>query len=168
MHEETRRKGKLAWGKRGEYLVLIQFMLVTVFFALPVYPGLSGTDLFKAIALIRWAALSLFTGCALVFVTLGSYTIRRYLTPLPFPVGHNRLVTTGIYGMVRHPLYSGLLIAASGWTFFSMSLSHLLLTVCGFIFFSYKASLEERWLTERHPEYADYARHVKKFIPRVY
>ncbi len=168
MHYETRRKGKLAWQNRGEYLVLIQFLLVTLFVALPVYPCFSGTDLFKAIAFIRWTILYLFSGCALIFITLGTYSIRRYLTPLPYPVRHNQLITTGIYGVVRHPLYSSLLFASSGWTFFSMSLSHLLLTVCGVIFFSYKASMEERWLTERHPEYACYARRVKKFIPLLY
>jgi protein-S-isoprenylcysteine O-methyltransferase Ste14 len=155
-------------GKKGEYLVLIQFLLVTVFVALPVYPSISGTELFKAIAIIRWTFLILFTGCALIFVTCGSYTIRYYLTPLPYPVRHNQLVTTGIYGVVRHPLYSGLFFAASGWTLFSMSLSHFLLTVCGAIFFSYKSSLEEQWLKERHPEYAAYALRVKKFIPMFY
>jgi protein-S-isoprenylcysteine O-methyltransferase Ste14 len=48
-----------------------------------------------------------------------------------------------------------------------MSASHLLLTALGCLFFSHKAAKEEQWLTERHPEYRDYARKVRKFIPRI-
>ena len=58
--------------------------------------------------------------------------------------------------------------AAFGWTVFQMSFSHFLLTAAGFVFFSYKASREESWLTELHPEYSDYAHHVRKFIPWIY
>jgi protein-S-isoprenylcysteine O-methyltransferase Ste14 len=36
-----------------------------------------------------------------------------------------------------------------------------------FAFFDYKAGKEEAWLTQRHPEYADYARRVHKFVPWV-
>lgn len=99
---------------------------------------------------------------------LGVLEIRRYLTPLPYPVDHNRLVTTGIYGLVRHPLYSSQLFAALGWTLFSLSVLHLVLLVLGFAFFDYKASREEAWLTERHPEYRTYTRRVRKLIPWIY
>lgn len=105
---------------------------------------------------------------ALGFGVLGALQIRRYLTPLPYPVDHSRLVTSGVYGLVRHPLYSSQLFAALGWSLFTLSLSHLAILVLGFLFFDYKASKEELWLTERHPEYADYARRVRKLIPWIY
>jgi protein-S-isoprenylcysteine O-methyltransferase Ste14 len=69
---------------------------------------------------------------------------------------------------VRHPLYSSQLFAALGWTLYTLSLSHLLILVVGFLFFDYKAGKEEGWLTERHPAYPDYARRVKKLVPWVY
>ena len=81
---------------------------------------------------------------------------------------HSRLVTTGVYGLVRHPLYSSQLFAALGWTLFTLSLSHLGILVLGFLFFDYKASKEEGWLTVRHPEYTAYANRVRKFIPWIY
>lgn len=37
-----------------------------------------------------------------------------------------------------------------------------------FIWLDRKASLEERWLQERFPDYAVYRRRVKKLIPWVY
>ena len=69
---------------------------------------------------------------------------------------------------MRHPLYSSQLFAALRWVAFSLSLSHLALLAVGFVFFDFKASKEEDWLTERHPDYAEYARGVRKLIPWIY
>lgn len=66
------------------------------------------------------------------------------------------------------PLYSSQLFAPFGWIIFTLSRSHLLPLVATFLFFSYKADKEELWLKERHPEYEEYAKRVKKFIPWGY
>ncbi|MEI6756793.1 MAG: hypothetical protein WCK85_02985 [Chlorobium sp.] len=42
------------------------------------------------------------------------------------------------------------------------------MTLLALLYFIYKASREERWLTERHSEYSAYALKVKKFIPWLY
>jgi protein-S-isoprenylcysteine O-methyltransferase Ste14 len=168
MNNETTESRKSLRGSKGEYLVLLQFALMLGFVVLPVYPQLSGTELFEKLTIMRWTALALFTSCALIFGAFGSYAIRKFLTPLPYPTEDNQLITTGIYSIVRHPLYSGLLFAAFGWSVYSMSISHFILTGIATLFFSYKASREEQWLKDRHPEYTDYTRRVKKFIPWVY
>lgn len=155
-------------GKRGEYLVVLQFVLFFGFILTPEWNPLATPALLDTLAPLRWAALILFALVALIFGGLGSLHIRDYLTPLPYPVDHNQLVKHGVYAWVRHPLYSSQLFAALGWTLFSLSLPHLLILVIGFFFFDYKAGKEEGWLTERHPEYLDYAKIVKKFIPFVY
>lgn len=69
---------------------------------------------------------------------------------------------------LHHPLYSSQLFTGFGWIIFTLSLSHLLLLAVAFLFFSYKADKEELWLKERYPEYEEYKRRVKKFIPWVY
>lgn len=155
-------------GKRGEYLVLIQFVLFFAFILIPRWSPFASEALLEGLAPVRWAALALCGLVALLLGGLGSAHIREYLTPLPYPVDHNQLVQHGIYSWVRHPLYSSQLFAALGWTLFTLSLSHLAILVLGFVFFDYKASKEERWLTERHPHYADYARRVRKLVPWVY
>ena len=116
----------------------------------------------------RLAVLAVCLVLALVIGGLGVLKLGANLTPLPYPLDHNRLVTQGIYALIRHPLYSCQLFAALGWVVYSLSLSHLLLLVVAFLFFDYKATQEEAWLTERHPEYADYARGTRKLIPWVY
>lgn len=45
----------------------------------------------------------------------------RRLTPLPFPKESSSLVQTGVYAIVRHPIYSGGLVLAIGWAFRTQS-----------------------------------------------
>jgi protein-S-isoprenylcysteine O-methyltransferase Ste14 len=158
-----------AWhGRRGELLVVIQFVLVFAFVLAPTWNPWAGPWLIEWTYALRLGALWILGLSALALAGLGAIQIRGYLTPLPYPVDHSQLVTGGVYGLVRHPLYSSQLIAALGWTCYTLSLSHLAILVLGFLFFDYKASKEERWLTERHPQYVDYARRVRKLVPGIY
>jgi protein-S-isoprenylcysteine O-methyltransferase Ste14 len=156
------------FGGRGEYLVAIQFALMIGFALLPVWhPGIGPNAMdaswtWRTVSALALALLSL------AFGALGSHHIRDYLTPLPYPVDHSQLVQHGIYGIVRHPLYASLLLAGLAWTLYNLSLSHLLALLFCFAFFDFKARKEEAWLTRRHPEYADYARRVHRFVPWIY
>ncbi|WP_164927067.1 methyltransferase family protein [Chlorobaculum tepidum] len=153
------------FGQRGEHLVIIQMALVAIYFFTPAWPDLRSGELYRHLALVRWIGLVAGMAGGAVFGIGGSLNIRKYLTPLPYPVEHSRLVDTGVYALVRHPLYSSQLFAAAGWTIFSLSLTHLIVTLVALIFFNYKASKEEAWLMERHPEYRKYASRVGKFVP---
>jgi protein-S-isoprenylcysteine O-methyltransferase Ste14 len=165
---EDKRKTSLLYGSRGEHLVVLQFVLFFGFVLMPPWNPLLTAATMDVSGTVRWAVLLIAGAAALALGGLGLVHIRRYLTPLPYPVDHNRLVSHGAYAVVRHPLYSSQLFAALGWTVFQLSLSHLALLVIGFLFFDRKAAREEVWLEERHPEYSDYARRVKKLIPWVY
>ncbi|KAA6185184.1 isoprenylcysteine carboxylmethyltransferase family protein [Thiohalocapsa marina] len=164
----SKQNTRAGLGRRGEWLVALQFALMAIFFLLPVWqPGL-GAAAMDATMLWRSLGAGLLGLVALVFGGLGSHHIRDYLTPLPYPVDHSQLVQHGVYGLVRHPLYASLLFAGLAWTLYHLSLSHLLFLAVCFLFFDYKASREEAWLTERHPEYVAYAQRVRKFLPWVY
>jgi protein-S-isoprenylcysteine O-methyltransferase Ste14 len=155
-------------GRRGEYLVVIQFALMFGFILAPAWNPWVTPEILADLAQVRWV---LGLGCAGVALSLGGLGVLHiweYLTPLPYPVAHSQLVRHGVYGIVRHPLYSSQLFAALGWVAFNLSLSHLALLAIGFVFFDFKASKEEAWLTERHPDYVDYARGVRKLVPWIY
>jgi len=162
--EKESQKLKMT-GSRGEFLVAIQMALVALYLFVPEWPDLRSEALYEQLTLLRWGGLVAGMLGGAVFGIGGSLSIRRYLTPLPYPVDHSKLVDTGVYALVRHPLYSSQLFAAAGWALFSLSLSHLMVTIIAALFFNYKASKEEAWLTERHPEYRDYAAKVGKFVP---
>lgn len=161
------RKGWLK-GERGEYLVLLQGLLLVGLIILPVYrpPGLSNDS--SIWLYCRWGIALLFGLMALGLVIKGLLDLGNSLTPLPYPKEDGQLVQVGIYGLVRHPLYSGLIFAALSWVIFQASLSHLLATLVLFAFFNAKASREETWLSKKYPEYLDYQERVKRFIPGIY
>lgn len=155
-------------GKRGEYFVVLQFVVIFAFILTPVWNPLATPWVLDALEPLRWGGLVVFGLIAMLFGGLGSANLREYLTPLPYPVDHSQLIQHGIYAYVRHPLYSSLLFSALAWTFYSLSLTHLLVLVIAALFFDNKAAKEEGWLIERHPEYVQYAQRVKKFVPWIY
>lgn len=77
------------------------------------------------------------------------------------------LVTSGPYRLVRHPIYSGLLLAMLG-TALANSLVGLLVTVIAGAFFAYAARIEEHNLEATFPSaYPGYRQRTKMLIPFV-
>ncbi|MCC3406324.1 MAG: isoprenylcysteine carboxylmethyltransferase family protein [Microcoleus sp. PH2017_10_PVI_O_A] len=152
----------------GEYLVLLQVGLFAAFTILPVYqlPGfkIESTQLLY----FSWTIASILSLSGLILIVKGLINLGKNLTPLPYPKAGGELVQTGVYGIVRHPLYSGGIFAALAWTIFQFSLSHLIATAVLLIFFDIKANREETWLTQKYPDYSEYRQRVKKLIPGIY
>jgi protein-S-isoprenylcysteine O-methyltransferase Ste14 len=88
-------------------------------------------------------------------------------TPFPEPKPGSQLITIGIYARVRHPLYASVIALGFGWALLWRSGAALALAVAQAVFFHAKARFEERLLHERFIEYADYARRVPRFVPRL-
>jgi protein-S-isoprenylcysteine O-methyltransferase Ste14 len=78
------------------------------------------------------------------------------------------LVTSGPYHLVRHPIYSGILVAAVG-TALALSWWWLAAVALAGVYFLYSATVEERYLTERFPTvYPAYKRSTKMLVPFVF
>ena len=75
------------------------------------------------------------------------------------------LVTSGPYRLVRHPIYSGLVLATVG-TALAVSLGWLVVAAVMGVYFGYSAVMEERTLIEQFPEaYPRYRARTKLLIP---
>jgi len=98
----------------------------------------------------------------------GFMDLGRNLTAVPRPRDDARLVETGIYALVRHPLYGGLVTGALGWSLLMASPPALLLTAGLAVFFDLKARREEAWLRERYAGYASYMARTRRLIPWLY
>src|SRR6266850_706476 len=114
---------------------------------------------------IRWLGVVLFaTGGALriwpVFV-LG----HRFSGLVAIQAGHT-LVTSGLYGIIRHPSYLGLLVNALGWGLAFRSGVGLLLTAFMVPPLLARIRAEERLLrTEFGAEYGAYCARTSRLIP---
>jgi len=78
------------------------------------------------------------------------------------------LVTSGPYHLVRHPIYSGILLAGVGT---AVALSWLWLIAVGLagVYFAYSAKVEERNMAAQFPEaYPAYRRSTRMFIPFIF
>jgi protein-S-isoprenylcysteine O-methyltransferase Ste14 len=83
--------------------------------------------------------------------------------------GHT-LKTSGLYKIVRHPSYTGLLLIIAGLGVCLNSwASFLILLVPSFIALNYRITIEEKALTEEFgTQYDNYKRRVKRLIPGMY
>jgi protein-S-isoprenylcysteine O-methyltransferase Ste14 len=79
--------------------------------------------------------------------------------------GH-QLVTTGPYAIVRHPIYTGLLLAIAGSAIAIGEWRGVLAVVVAFASFLHKLRLEERWMRQQFGEaYRSYCRRVPALLP---
>lgn len=144
----------------GSGLVVLQFGLLALIaaFALPAL-------LVLAVPLLAWglaATAVLLAVWALGSNRLGNFNIR------PIPKTGGVLVTHGPYRWIRHPMYTAFLLgaAALAWT-----AGLLLAWVAWCVLLAVlvvKATLEERWMRERHSAYADYSARTRRFVPWLY
>ena len=146
---------------RGEAWFLIQVILLLAILVAPGWSGGSSSPILIAIGLI-----SIFVGLAIVLMSSSSLGVTFSVFPRPVKNGH--LTQTGLYAQVRHPIYCGLILTTFGWAIFRLSLPAMILTIVLFAFLDRKAAREEKWLTEKYPEYAEYRQRVHKLIPFIY
>lgn len=126
----------------------------------PVWPpGLA------SVATVAGAALAVAGG---VLALWGVSGLGSNLTALPYPKDGSQLVVSGPYAIVRHPIYSGLIIGALGFALFVHGWLSLIYALVLFIFFDVKSRKEERWLVQKFPDYPEYVARVRKLIPWVY
>lgn len=126
--------------------------------------------------------LSVFGGLALVFFAIRSlFTFslpkfsgtpkEKFLQSLqvvwPKPLDSAKLVTSGVFKRMRHPIYVGLLLLAYGIGIGSGPTPHLFFAIALHVVLSKKAALEEIFLIEKFPEYEGYLARTGRFFPKV-
>lgn len=145
---------------RGTWYVILQIALLALIAFGPPGP----IEQLEATAALTPVGISLIIGGALVLI-LGTLGLGRDLTPFPDARRTSRLVTTGVYGVVRHPLYAGLILSSLGWSIWQRGLWTLVYTTALAVLLDRKASREERDLQDKFADYADYRTRVSKLIP---
>lgn len=92
----------------------------------------------------------------------------RNLRIVPEPVANARLVVSGPYRVIRHPMYAAVLLVASGWLVGSVTVFRSTLLLALAIILLLKLRHEESILAKELPGYADYMRRTRRLVPWVY
>jgi protein-S-isoprenylcysteine O-methyltransferase Ste14 len=139
-------------------LVAVQVMLLA---GLVWFPG----DRVWAVPgwLVAMAGVMIAAGALLALA--GAVRLGPGLTASPLPSAAARLRTTGVYGCVRHPIYTGLLLGGAGLILLGGRLTRVWVWLTLLALLWSKTRWEERRLAARFPGYRDYATRTPRLIP---
>lgn len=138
--------------------VLIQFLIFIIY-----------TLDFKSMKIVVpevlfWFGVLIFIlGTILIVVAVLQLNIN--LSAFPSPLADSKLIETGVFKYIRHPIYAGLILAFFGYAIVDDSGYKLLISVGLLIWFYIKSVYEETLLIEKFPEYVEYKKRAGRFFP---
>jgi protein-S-isoprenylcysteine O-methyltransferase Ste14 len=115
----------------------------------------AGEAVFAIGFLIRWTAV----------VQLG----KMFTVDVAIDEQHT-LKTNGLYNIVRHPSYLGLILIIAGLGLcMNSALSIIVMVIPTFLAINYRIAVEEKALREEFGEkYTNYSKRIKRIIPYIY
>jgi protein-S-isoprenylcysteine O-methyltransferase Ste14 len=117
---------------------------------------------------------SLYTGLALTIAGLAfsvwaRVSLGRNFSAMVTVTEDHKLQRTGAYGIVRHPIYSGFMLATLGTAIAFGAVRGLVSFALVVLAWGYKSRIEERLMIEQFGgEYEGYQREVKALIPLIW
>jgi protein-S-isoprenylcysteine O-methyltransferase Ste14 len=146
---------------KGNLLVALQFALLVLIIGVPL------PDLGEEFPSWAIAGGSILVWPGLIILALSIFKLGPSLTASPIPKQKSELKTDGLYKLVRHPIYTGLMVTAVGLALEAGSLLKLAIAVVLIFLLNYKAKWEEAFLLNRYPEYRTYMSTTGRFVPRL-
>ena len=142
-----------------EYLlVILQFLIIILHFAqfefIPKKEILQVNFIFSFVGFLLIIISS-------IIMLIAIKDLGRNLSPLPRPMVGSKLITTGVYRYIRHPMYYSLILISFGLFITKLSFYHLCLTISLALIIKFKIILEEKYLNKKFKNYLLYSAKVK-------
>jgi len=156
------KRGRIPWSRQLRIRVLLVVAVVLLVHLGIFRGGTTTSDPWRAALGLALFALGL--GIAIwARVHIG----RNWGTPMS-QKEEPELVTSGPYRWVRHPIYSGILLAGVG-TAVALSWMWLAAVALAGVYLVYCATVEERYLTKEFPDsYPAYKHSTKMLVPFLF
>ena len=135
-------------------LVAGQFVLLAGLAATAAWPG-------------PWERGTLYSGGALGLWALAAMPIRQ-LRVVPETHPRGRLVRSGPYRMIRHPMYSAVLLVAAGMLATKPAPARLAMGLALVLLLIAKLIREEKLLRAAYPDYAAYQASTWRLVPWIW
>jgi protein-S-isoprenylcysteine O-methyltransferase Ste14 len=155
-------------GNRSEFAYRLITALGALLMFVPARRLGFGLKLWHTPPIVSWSLVGL-AAAGIAFTWWARICLgRMWSSSVTRKAGHH-IVDTGPYALVRHPIYTGLMVALAAWAILQarpIAFAGWALIFLGFLL---KARLEERFLrNELGPEVYDaYARRTGMFFPRT-
>ena len=140
--------------------------------ALVTVQALLGLSLLVAYLTSPYEASTLRTGVTLGLTAIAAgiggralHDLRRHFRVAPTPRPDASLVETGVYGRLRHPMYTAVLTLVAAVSLHHPTAWVLLTAALNAVFYLAKARYEEGLLLEAFPGYAAYRRRTWGVVP---
>lgn len=152
-------KGRLSrWGVGPKVLVTALAYAIVAGIATAIWP---------ATFLIRSVPYSLLVALSLILLALGLPMLVIAGRAATVAYNQDALATTGIFGLVRNPIYSAwIVLILPGLVLLSRSWPVLVTPLVAYVAFKFLIRQEDQYLTERFGQaYLDYRSRVNELIP---
>jgi protein-S-isoprenylcysteine O-methyltransferase Ste14 len=143
---------------KGNVLVVLQFALIAAIL-------LMASDEVNVPWIYIGGVLFIAPGIIILFFSIKQ--LGGSLTANPVPRERGKLIETGLYKYVRHPIYTGLLLATLGSCVQSMAVVKFFFWFLLLALLIYKARFEEKLLAAKYSTYTDYMKRTGRFVPRL-
>ena len=160
--------GRSARAYQIRVVVLVILLIVIILSSRDRQSGLNffltRSSLFAPTAALLWIGAVL-TAVGVAVAIWARLYIGRNWSPRPAMKEKHELVTGGPYAFVRHPIYSGILLATLGTALTGTAFGAILLVFMGAVFLS-RVGREERIMLDLFPgAYPSYQSRTKRLIP---
>ena len=162
-------KKRTSLGSEHPYCDTIQLVIIILFFIVWVADSLSYFVFSFSTILVGLTFLPLRLLLSIVVIGFGLYLVgKSHESVFGDASDPPKLVDSGVYSLVRHPMYLGTLLFCLAFFFCMPSLLSLVIWLGFFIFYDIMATYEEKDLIRIFgEEYINYQKRVSKWFPRI-